>query len=375
MPDEPTPGISTGTGPHPGVPAAPSATDAAATAATSWSAPRRLLPILVLVVVVLLIALGALALGRYPVPLDQVCRILVDRLVGLTPTWTESQERVVLLVRLPRVLLDLLVGAGLALTGAALQAVFRNPLVSAQVLGMSSGASLGGALALLLGVGSVLLVGGTFVFGLASAVLLYLLTRGRSQSGVLVIVLAGVVIGAFFSALVSLITYLADPYSQLPAIVFWLLGSLATATYGKVLTAAVPIALGAAVVLALRWRINVLSLGDEDAAALGLRPERLRWLLLGAVSAIVAGAVAVSGVIGWVGLVIPHLGRMWVGPDHRVLLPVTLLMGAGYLTVIDTVARTLTAGEIPLGVLTAVIGAPVFFVLLRRNGNRAWSDA
>jgi iron complex transport system permease protein len=192
---------------------------------------------------------------------------------------------------------------------------------------------------------------------------------------VLVIVLAGVVIGAFFSALVSLITYVADPYSQLPAIVFWLLGSLATATYGKVLTAVVPIALGVAVVLALRWRINVLSLGDEDAAALGLRPERLRWLLLAAVAAIVAGAVAVSGVIGWVGLVIPHLGRMWVGPDHRVLLPVTLLMGAGYLTVIDTVSRILTAGEIPLGVLTAVIGAPVFFVLLRRNGNQAWSDA
>jgi iron complex transport system permease protein len=188
-------------------------------------------------------------------------------------------------------------------------------------------------------------------------------------------VLAGVVIGAFFSALVSLITYVADPYSQLPAIVFWLLGSLATATYGKVLTAGVPIALGVAVVLALRWRINVLSLGDEDAAALGLRPERLRWLLLAAVAAIVAGAVAVSGVIGWVGLVIPHLGRMWVGPDHRVLLPVTLLMGAGYLTVIDTVSRILTAGEIPLGVLTAVIGAPVFFVLLRRNGNQAWSDA
>src|SRR5882757_4274781 len=212
MPDEPT--LGAGTDPRSAVPAL-----AAATSAPSWSAPRRLLPVGVLVVVVLLIALGALALGRYSVPLEQVCRILAGRLLGLAPTWTESQERVVLLVRLPRVLLAMLVGAGLALSGAALQAVFRNPLVSAQVLGMSSGASLGGALALLLGVGSVLLVGGTFAFGLASAVLLYLLTRGRSQSGILVIVLAGVVIGAFFSALVSLITYVADPYSQLPAIV------------------------------------------------------------------------------------------------------------------------------------------------------------
>jgi iron complex transport system permease protein len=362
MPDE----TGTGTG-------SPAPTVAAG--APVWSRPRRLLPVLVLLVVVPLIALGALALGRYSVPLDQVCRILAGRVFGLAPTWADSQERVVLLVRLPRVLLSLLIGAGLALTGAALQAVFRNPLVSAQVLGLSSGASLGGALALLFGVGSVLLVGGTFVFGLAAAALLYLLTRGRGQSGVLAIVLAGVVIGAFFSALVSLITYVADPYSQLPAIVFWLLGSLATATYAKVVVAAVPIVLGTSVLLALRWRINVLSLGDEDAAALGLRPERLRWVLLCAVAAIVAGAVAVSGVIGWVGLVIPHLGRMWVGPDHRVLLPVTLLLGAGYLTVIDTVARTLTAGEIPLGVLTAVIGAPVFFALLRRTGNRAWSDA
>jgi iron complex transport system permease protein len=175
--------------------------------------------------------------------------------------------------------------------------------------------------------------------------------------------------------LVSLLTYLADPYSQLPAIVFWLLGSLATATYPKVLLAAVPVLVGVATVLLLRWRINVLSLGDEDAAALGIRPERLRWLLLVAVAAIVAGAVAVSGVIGWVGLVVPHLARMWVGPDHRVLLPVSLLMGGIYLTLIDTLARSMTAGEIPVGVLTALIGAPVFFLLLRRNRNRIWDDA
>ena len=191
----------------------------------------------------------------------------------------------------------------------------------------------------------------------------------------LMIVLGGVVTGSFFSALVALVTYLADPFTTLPAIVFWLLGSVATATYAQVLVAAAPVLAAPAVLLALRWRINVLSLGDEDAAALGLRPRPLRWAVLVAVALIVAGAVAVSGAVSWVGLVVPHLARMWVGPDHRVLLPVSFLLGAAYIIAVDTIARTATAGEIPLGVLTALIGAPAFFVLLRRNRDRIWDSA
>ncbi|WP_211261411.1 FecCD family ABC transporter permease [Pseudonocardia acaciae] len=332
--------------------------------------------IAVAAVAALVIAVAALGLGRFGVPVEQVCRILAGQFVDLAPTWQPNQERVVLLVRLPRVLESLFVGGGLALAGAVLQAVFRNPLVSPQILGLSSGASVGGALALLLGLGSVAVVGGALAFGLASLVLLFALTRGGgAASPILMVVLAGVVIGSFASALVSLISYLADPQNQLPAIVFWLMGSLATATYPNALVAAVTLAVGAAVVLPLRWRVNVLSLGDEDAAALGVRPERLRWVLLVAVALVVAGAVAISGVIGWVGLVVPHLCRMWVGPDHRVLLPLSLLVGGGYLTVIDTIARTATPGEVPLGVLTAVVGAPAFFVLLRLRGRRVWADA
>jgi iron complex transport system permease protein len=248
-------------------------------------------------------------------------------------------------------------------------------LVSPQVIGVSSGASFGGALALVLGLGTGYLVGSAFVFGMAALGVVFLVTAGRGGASMLMIVLGGVVTGSFFSALVSLLTFLADPYSTLPAIVFWLLGSLATATFGKVLVAAVPVLLGTAVLVALRWRINVLSLGDEDAAAVGIRPRPVRWTLLSAVALIVAGAVAVSGVIGWVGLVIPHLVRMWVGPDHRILLPISFLVGGAFLVTVDTLARTVSAGEIPLGVLTALVGAPAFFVLLRRNRDRIWDRA
>jgi len=317
----------------------------------------------------------SMALGRYAVPVGHVVEVLVGAVTGQAYPGAPTEQDVVMLVRLPRVLLGALIGGGLAVSGVALQAAFRNPLVSPQVIGVSSGASFGGALALVLGLGTGYLVGSAFVFGMAALGVVFLVTAGRGGASMLMIVLGGVVTGSFFSALVSLLTFLADPYSTLPTIVFWLLGSLATATFGKVLVAAVPVLLGTAVLVALRWRINVLSLGDEDAAAVGIRPRPVRWTLLSAVALIVAGAVAVSGVIGWVGLVIPHLVRMWVGPDHRVLLPVSFLVGAAFLVTVDTLARTVSATEIPLGVLTALVGAPAFFVLLRQNRDRIWDRA
>ena len=253
----------------------------------------------------------AVSLGRYSVPVSHVVRILAS---GLLPDGgvADTEQTVVELVRLPRVLLAVLVGGGLGVAGAALQATFRNPLVSPDIIGVSSGASLGGAIALLLGLGTVFLVGGAFVFGLVALGFLFALTLGRASS-MLMVVLGGVVLGSFFSALVGLVQYFADPYSSLPAIVFWLLGSLATATWAKVGVAVVPILAGVLVVLLLRWRLNVLSLGDDEASSLGLRPSRLRWAFLLSCALIVAGAVAVSGVIGWVGSGHPapgaHVGR------------------------------------------------------------------
>ncbi|MEO6309987.1 MAG: iron ABC transporter permease [Leifsonia sp.] len=336
---------------------------------------RVVMPIALAAVLVVAVCLAAMATGRYNVPFWHVVQIVAPHAGALPATITDTEQSVVVLVRLPRILLALLVGGGLAIGGAALQAVFRNPLVSPEIIGVSAGASFGGALALLLGLGSVALVGGAFLFGLLALGLLFLITSGRDGTPMLMLVLGGVVTGSFFSALVSLVTYIADPYSTLPAIVFWLLGSVASATYPQVVVATVPVLIGTVALLGLRWRINVLSLGDEDAAGLGVRPRALRWVVLIAVALIVAGAVAVSGVVSWVGLVIPHIARLWVGPDHRVLLPVSFLLGGGYLALVDTVARTVTAGEIPLGVLTALLGAPVFFVLLRQNRDRIWDRA
>ncbi len=341
---------------------------------TSTPRVRGVTPPVLSTLLLVFVCVVALGIGRYEVSSPRVVQILISSLTSTSLDGT-TETNVVILVRLPRVLLALLVGGGLAIAGAALQATFRNPLVSPEIIGVSSGASLGGALALLLGGGSLLLVGSAFVFGMAALGVLFAVTVTRHGTPMLMVVLGGVVTGSLFSALVSLVTYLADPYTELPAIVFWLLGSVATATFAKVGIAVAPILAGAGLLVLLRWRINVLSLGDEDAASLGVRPGPLRWVVLSAAALVVAGAVAVSGVVSWVGLVIPHLARMWVGPDNRILLPVSFLLGATYLVVVDTLARSVTAAEIPLGVLTALIGAPAFLVLLRRHRDRVWDRA
>lgn len=335
--------------------------------------PARTLLWGTLVAALVLGALISVALGRYAVPIETVAAILWSQIVPAEPTWSVAQETVVLLVRVPRVLLAIVVGAGLAASGAALQGIFRNPLVGPQIVGVSSGAAFGGALAILLGVSSLGLVANAIVFALVALLAVGLMCRVDGRSPVLMLVLAGLVVSAFFAALVSLLIYVADPETKMPGIVFWLMGSLATASYPKLMIAAVGVGAGGVVLMRLRWRINLLSLGDEEARALGVRVELTRWLLLGAVCTIVAAQVSVSGVIGWVGLVVPHLARLLVGSDHRVLLPASALLGAIYMLVIDDLARSLTPGEIPLGILTAIVGAPLFALLLRRRHGRVWA--
>ncbi len=320
-----------------------------------------------LLLLLVVAAVASLGLGRIDLPFARVVAVLASPWLAPDPPVTALEWSVVVTIRLPRVALAVLAGGGLALSGAALQGVFRNPLVGPQVVGVSSGAAFGGTLAILVGWDRTGLVAAAFLFGLAALVLVYGLGTLVARSNILVLVLAGVIVSGFFGALVSLVQYVADSQDKLPVIVFWLLGSFATASADKVGLVAGPVVVGGVALLLLRWRINILSMGDEDAAALGVPVERLRWIVLVLTAAIVSAQVAVSGIVGWVGLVVPHLARMMVGADHRRLLPASMLAGGLFLLAVDDVARTVTAAEIPLGILTALIGTPVFAFLLQRT--------
>jgi iron complex transport system permease protein len=328
-------------------------------------APQVIIALLAILLVV--VAIVSLGIGRYDIPFARVVQILWAPISAPEVLVTPTEANVVFTVRMPRILLALLTGAGLALSGATLQGVFRNPLVGPQVVGVSSGAAFGGTLAILLSFSRYGLLGSAFAFGLSALIIVYALNGIVARRNILALVLAGVVVSGFFGALVSLVQYLADTEDKLPTMVFWLLGSFATANWEKFSLIAGPVVICGLLLLGLRWRINLLSLGDEDARVLGVNVEPLRWLILVLVSCIVAAQVAISGIIGWVGLVVPHMARMLVGSDHRVMMPASLLIGALYLLIIDTVARTATGTEIPLGILTALIGTPVFALVLKQT--------
>jgi iron complex transport system permease protein len=315
--------------------------------------------------------LAAALIGAYPIAPADIAAALARRLAGAPP---QGQIDTVLFeVRLPRILAAVVVGAALAAAGGAYQALFRNPLVSPDILGVSTGAGLGAVLGIFLSLPVVGIQLMAFVMGLATVGLVYgiaSLVHGREP--LLVLVLAGVVVGALAGAAISLLKILADPYDQLPAIVFWLLGSLSAIRKAEV-WAATPLVIAALIPLVvLRWRINVLSLGDEEAKALGVEAGRLRLFVIAAATLMTASVVAISGVIGWLGLVIPHIARMLVGPSFDRLLPTAMLLGASYLLLVDTLARTMARIEMPIGILTAVIGAPFFLWLLAR-GREGWS--
>ncbi|SES16008.1 FecCD family ABC transporter permease [Corynebacterium cystitidis] len=332
----------------------------------------------ILLVVFAIIAMGIGQLGISPVEVLTIIYKELGAKLGLATAHIEADQAEIVAItqiRAPRILLSILLGGALATSGAVLQALFRNPLVSPDIVGVSSGASFGGVLAILLGSSSLLLMGSSFLFGLTAVLIVMLIGRIRTNSPTLTIVLAGVVVAAFFSAMVSLITYVADPYEKLPSINFWLMGSFASATWSKLAVAVIPIVVGVIVVHALRWRINVLSLGDEDARALGLNPSTMRWILILTVALLTAASVSAAGEVGWVGLVIPHLVRILVGHDNRVVLPGSFLVGGLYLLLIDTIARTATTVEIPIGILTASIGAPVFIFLLIQRSRKGQSFA
>lgn len=323
--------------------------------------------IFILILLTILLALTSMALGRYFISLQEILNYLLGKNVDSTVSSTIAN------IRLPRVLASLIVGGALSMSGASYQGVFRNPMVSPDLLGASAGAGFGAALGILLELPSLGIQLLSFVCGLIAVGLSWIISNviGRRNNVILVLILSGMVISALFQAFISGIKYLADPYSKLPEITFWLMGSLSTITISDLIFV-LPFSLVSALILyLLRWRLNVLVFGDEEATSLGINTKRLRFIIIVCATLLTASVVSISGQIGWVGLVIPHFCRMIVGPNYKFLIPTSILVGGSYLLLVDNIARNCLPVEIPIGILTAIIGAPVFIFLLLR-GRKEW---
>ena len=328
---------------------------------------RARLWLMVLAAVLLALFLVSFVLGRYDVPLWQVVRILLSKVLPLEATWTANMAVAVLNVRLPRILLACLVGCALSTAGTAYQSVFRNPMAAPDILGASSGACFGAALAILLGLGRGGVTALAFAASLVTVALVYVIARRIRGNQVVNLLLSGIMISSLFSAGTSYIKLVADPTNQLPAITYWLMGSLSGTRMQDVAFALLPMAAGLIPLLLLRWRINLLTLDEEEARSMGVNATALRLVVILCATVLTAASVSVSGMIGWVGLVIPHLSRKLVGNDCRRLLPAAMLLGAIFLLLVDNVSRNLLAVEIPIGILTAFIGAPFFIYLMTRK--------
>ncbi|MGN1386134.1 MAG: FecCD family ABC transporter permease [Bacillus sp. (in: firmicutes)] len=320
----------------------------------------------------IVIAIVSLGIGRFGVDLGQIIKILISPIFPIEQTWTQMEETVVMQIRLPRIILAFLIGGGLAIAGAAFQGMFGNPLVSPDILGVSAGAGFGASLGILItGHGFAAQVM-ALLFGLGAIIFTYVISGIKKSAPIFMLVLAGVVTSALFNALISLTKFVADPEEKLPAITYWLMGSLGTATYKDVYIAGPIIVVGILILYALRWRINLLTLPEDEAKSLGISVTRLKWTVIFGATLITAASVAVAGIVGWVGLIIPHIARMIVGNNNQLVLPVSVSIGGAYLLIIDNLARSITATEIPLSILTAIIGAPFFAILLRKTGG-GWS--
>ena len=311
---------------------------------------------------VLLFAVS-LGIGQYPVSIEETGRIL------LGSSADETAKSVVLDIRIPRALLSSLCGGILALSGLALQAVFKNPLVGPHIVGVSTAAAFGGALCIMLGFGSYFIVGFAFFFGLAALFMLYFIAKFVSRSDVFSLILAGIVINGVFAALTSLVQYLADNEDVLPNIIYWLLGSFVRADYDKLVMLAAVSTPCVAALIAMRWRFNLLSLEDGDLKVLGVNIVRLRSVILVICTLLVTAQVSVSGNIGWIGLVVPHVARMIFGSDHLRSMPACFVAGAVFMLAIDDVSRSISSSEVPLSIISALIGSPIFAILLKRSAD------
>ncbi len=307
-------------------------------------------------------------LGRYPIPAKEVLGISLSRIYPIEQFWTDRMEMVLLNIRLPRIILACLVGGCLSAAGTAYQGVFQNPMAAPDILGASAGAAFGAALAILNYGSSFTITVSAFSFSLLTVSLVYFISKRVKGKSILGLILSGIVVGSLFSAATSFIKLVADPTDQLPAITYWLMGSLAGAKSGDIKFAIIPMTIGLVPLLLLRWRMNVLTMGDDEARTMGINANQIRFIVIICSTLTTAASVSVSGMIGWVGLVIPHVARKVVGNNYNHLMPASVLCGAIFLLLVDNVSRNLLTTEIPLGILTAFIGAPFFIYLITRRG-------
>lgn len=325
-----------------------------------------------LVVALIMIVLISMTVGKYGIKFSDFIEI-GRGLLGKSTNCNQNVEIILWNIRGPRVIAAMLVGFSLSIAGATYQGLFKNPMVSPDLLGASSGAGFGAAIALLLSgtIYQVQLV--SFAFGLIAVILTYSISSviSRGENTTLTLVLTGMVISTLFSSFISITKFVADPNSKLPEITFWLMGGLSSIDMFDTVALVFPVLLGIIPILLFRYQLNALSFGEEEAKALGVNTKALRLLFIICATLMTSASVAISGMIGWVGLVIPHLARMLVGPNYKVLLPVSGLLGGIYLLVVDDLARCLFSAEIPLGIMTSIIGAP-FFIYLLLKGKKGW---
>lgn len=332
---------------------------------------KEIISVVLLVFLPIILFFASFLMGRYPVsPVDVVKTILSPIFPQLTVSSTIST--IVWQIRLPRILAALLVGASLSMAGTAFQGIFKNPLVSSDLLGVSNGAGFGAALAILFSGSGIIIQIFAFIFGIISVSITYLISKAYRAGGILILILSGVAISAFFNSLISAIKFVADPEDKLPEIVYWLMGSLASVTMDEIIMIIIPLFIGFIILYLLRWQMNILAMGDEEAQSLGLNPSRVRLIIIAACTLLTSAAVSISGIIGWIGMIIPHMARIVVGPDNKILIPASLSLGASFLLLIDNISRVVISIEIPIGILTAIIGVPLFLYLLRR-GYSEWS--
>ncbi len=316
---------------------------------------------------------GSLFIGRYPLTWSDIIKVLSTAINPLQKkTYPDIYNTIIWKIRLPRAILGAMVGGSLAISGAAFQGLFRNPLVSSGILGVSSGASFGAVLAIILYGQNYMVYFFAFGFALLAVIMSFFIGQIYHSTPTVTLVLGGVIVSSIFSALVSFAKFVADPFEKLPSITFWLMGSLATAQYKDIIFSIIPIFVGVIGLVALRWQINILSMGDKEAQALGIDNLLTKIIMVIFASLATAGAISVCGNVGWVGLVMPHIGRMLLGNDNRILIPASFFLGSFFMIVVDNLSRSLIGSEIPLGILTALIGGPFFVYLLKKTKGKGW---